>query len=202
MNIFSITCPTTCEDAGTLGVLPEDICLLPPTRSEIFLLLMQGTGDGPTDMSDATKWVVSSVPLINNTDDTGVKFKYLIGSGSIADPEPVTLVGARNIEYVVEYKYALVFNVFDLSDPLIYEYVRQLQCGALKPKFMYADEGGFLYGKVKPTTTPDEGITPETVTATLPKDGGKDGRNRAVITFKWTAKTDPDRVTNPLTLGN
>lgn len=195
LNIFTITCPGACEAAGTLGVLPETICQLAPKLSEIDLLLFQGTDAGPTDASSASDWT----GLVDNTDNTGANFKYLIGSGQITRPEATTQTVARGQVLTTKQTYTLEFEVYEFSEASVYDFIRTLQCGALKPKFMYADRGGFLYFKKK-ASAPDEGIVPTSVQAYFDRPRGDGSIAKAVIEIKYEALVDPDRAVNPLTL--
>lgn len=192
MNTFAISCPANCA-AATLGVLPETYCQLTPKQAEIDAVLFQGTGDGPADMSVGANWDT----LIDNTDATGVAFKYLIGSGTITESEPLITPVARFAEFVSSRLFTLVFTVTELSDTATYDYLRKLQCGSIVPKIFYTSNGGFIYGK---TGTPDEGIQLNDITVSMPKDAGREAVDRAVITMRWYALTDPDRAINPLSL--
>lgn len=195
LNIFAITCPGACEDAGTLPVLPETICQLPPKLSEIDLLLMKGTAAGPTDAGVANDWTSK----IDNTDATGAKFKYLIGSGQITRPEATTQTVARGQVLTTKQTYTLEFEVYEFSDAEVYDYLRTLQCGALKPDIMYADRGGFLYYKKKEGAA-DEGINLTSIAVYFDRPRGDGSIAKAVIEAKWEALIDPDRVANPLTI--
>lgn len=199
-NVFSISCPTSCGAATDRPALPEDMCQTTLKQSEIYLLLIQGTAAGPTDASSGSAWTTPSA-LIDNTDTTGAKFHYLIGRGSLGTAAETIQTGARNAESVTSREFTLTFTVFDIADPLVYDYCRDLQCGSKKPRIMYASEGGWLYCKVGASTAADNGIQTKSVTVSFPKDEGKEAVDRAVITMKWDALTDPDRVVNPLTLG-
>jgi hypothetical protein len=195
-NIFSITCPDNCSTA-TISVLPADVsCQLGTSQSEVDMVIFQeDTVTGPTDMSAAADWAT----LINNTDATGTKMKYLIGSGSVAEPEDTVVTVARGQEILTSRTYTMTFTVFDISTQQVYDFCRKIQCGGVKPKIFFTDLDNLLYGKVV-STGPDSGIELSSIKVSMPKDAGKEGLNKAVFVFKWLAKTDPDRVANPLTL--
>ena len=193
-NVFSITCPTTCA-ATTLGILPATYCQLSPKLSEIDLIIFQGTDAGPTDMAVAGDWSTK----IDNTDATGAKMKYLVGSGTIGEPEEAIQTVARYQEVVTRRDYTIVFEVSELSDSATYDFLRAIQCGSLVPKFYYTSMGGFLYGK-KVTAAADQGIAPDSMKVSFLKEKGKDAIDKAVLTIKFSGATDPDRVTNPLTI--
>ena len=195
-NTFSIVCPAECEDALILPALPATLCQLAPKLSEIDALIFQGADDGPVAMGTGANWT----GLIDNTDTTGDKMKYLIGVGSIAEPEETVATVARGKEIVTRKARTLVFTGYELTDPLIYDFVRTLECGSSTNKFFFTDRGGFLYGKTQPTTTPDEGITPDSIKANIVWDAGNESILKYVITIKFSAQTSPDRVTNPLVL--
>lgn len=195
-NTFGIVCPAECEDALTLPVLPATLCQLAPKKSEIDVLIFQGTDDGPVAMGTAGDWT----GLILNTDATGAKMKYLIGVGSIAEPEETVATVARGKEIVTNKARTLVFTGYELTEDSIYDFVRTLECGSSTNKFFFTDRGGFLYGKKQPTTTPDEGITPDSIKANIVWDAGNESILKYVITIKFSAQTSPDRVINPLVL--
>lgn len=178
-----------------MPALPEDMCQKAQIDAEIDMILLQGSDAGPTDASSGAAWTSG---MIDNTDTTGAKFHYLIGSGTIAAPEATTQTGARGAESVIRRTYTLVFDVFDLSESTTYDFLRTLECGSTLPRLMYTSRGGWLYCKVGASTAADNGITIKSLTVDFIKE--KDAGDKATITIKWDAKTNPDRVTNPLTL--
>jgi hypothetical protein len=194
-NIFAITCPANCESAGTLPVI-GDQCQLAPVKSEIYALLFMGTDAGPADAAVAGDWA----GLIDNTDATGANIKYLIGSGTIAEAAKNTVTVAKQAVMTIDKTFTLVFTVTDLSQAETYDFCRQLECGALKPPFMYADLGGYLYYKKVASTGTDKGVTPLTVDASFTHEAGEQGILKCIITITWKARTNPDRCVFPLTL--
>jgi hypothetical protein len=193
-NVFSITCPVDCA-AATLGVLPASYCQLGARLAEIDTIILQGTDAGPTDMSVALDWAAK----IDNTDATGAKMKFLVGSGTIGEPEEAIVTVARFQELVVRRDYSLVFEVSELSDSATYDFLRRIQCGSITPKFYYTSIGGFLYGK-KVASGADTGIAPDSIKVSFLKEKGKDAVDKALLTIKFSGTTDPDRVANPLTI--
>lgn len=193
MNTFAISCPTDCTTGLTLPVLPETYCQLTPKRSEIDLLIFKGADAGPADMSVSANWTGK----IDNTDNTGDLMKYLIGKGSVAAPETTIVTVARDEEVITDRVYTLTYEVSELSDASTYAFLRTLQCGSLKPNIYYGRKGGFLYGKLGTT---DDGIEINSIKVDMPKEAGKEAIDKAILTIKWSAITDPDRVVNPLTL--
>ena len=177
----------------TLPILPETYCQLTAKRSEIDQLIFKGADAGPADMSSALNWAT----LIDNTDATGDLMKYLIGKGSVAASEDTILTVARDQEIVTDRVYTLTYEITELSDTATYAFLRTLQCGSLKPNIYYGRKGGFLYGKVGTT---DDGIEVNSINVSMPKELGKEAVDKAIITIKWSAMTDPDRVVNPLTI--
>lgn len=195
-NIFEITAPETCDPASLdLPVLPEELCQLSAKRAEIDVIIFQGTAAGPADMASSANWT----GLIDNTDATGAKMKFLVGRGSKADPEDTVFVAARDKEIVTDRVHTITFEVTDVSEQEVYDFIRTLQTGVYTPKFFYQSLGGYLYGK-KSSSGADEGITPTKVTARFPKETGKEATDRAFIEIKFSALVDPDRVVSPLAL--
>lgn len=193
MNTFAISCPTDCTTGLTMPILPATYCQLTPKRSEIDQLIFKGADAGPADMSSALNWAT----LIDNTDATGDLMKYLIGKGSVAAPEDTIVTVARDQEVISDRVYTLTYEVTELSDTATYAFLRTLQCGSLKPNIYYGRKGGFLYGK---NGTTDDGIEINSISVAMPKEVGKEAIDKAIITIKWSATTDPDRVVNPLTI--
>lgn len=193
-NIGQIDCSTiTC--AGALGAMttqdqqcPENI-----TQAEVNTLIFWH----PTLGTDITNWPVGGSAglvagdfAIDNTDATDVNQKQLFGVGSIAEPEEseATINDFQSI--VLNRRYTLTFTTYDLGDDT-YDYLRKVQCGKVRPKFVFGDVGGYLYGI-------DGGIVPAKWTVAFPHNTGQDALNQAIITILFDADTDPDRVVNPL----
>lgn len=196
LNIFSITCPGACEDAGVLPVLPETICQLAPKLAEIDSLIFFGSGAGPADAAVGADWA----SIIDNTEALGVKAKYLIGSGQITRPEATTQTVARGQVIITKQTYTLEFEVYEFSEASVYDYLRTLQCGAMKPPIMYGDRGGFLYYKKVAGSTPDKGIDLTGIQVYFDRQRADGSIAKAVIEAKFEALVDPDRCVNPLTL--
>lgn len=195
-NIFSIVDPATCDaDALTLPALPEELCQLTAKRAEIDLLIFKGTAAGPTSMASGSDWTGK----IDNTDATGAAMKYLIGRGSVADPEDTIFAAARDKEIVTDRVFTLLFEVTDISEAEVYDYLRTLQTGVYLPNIYYQSLGGFLYGKVNTGGT-DDGIKIKSCKVRFPKETGKEATDRAFIEIKFSALVDPDRVVSPLSL--
>jgi len=193
-NIFSVICPTDCS-VSIVPALPAQTDCIVPSRSEIDMIIFRGSAVGPTDMSMAADWVAK----IDNTEALGAKMKYLIGIGTMAAPEDTTQTGPRDKEIIVSRLYTLVFTISNITSAVTYDFLRKLQCGNILPNIYYTDLGGFLYGQVA-ASGPDNGIEIASVSVAMPKDAGKEGHNKAILTFKWSSKVDPDRVINPLTI--
>lgn len=193
MNTFAISCPTDCTTGLTLPILPETYCQLTPKRSEIDQLIFKGADAGPADMAVGANWTA----MLDNTDATGDLMKYLIGKCSIAASEDTIVTVARDQEVVTDRVYTLTYEVTELSDTATYAFLRTLQCGSLKPNIYYGRKGAFLYGKVGTT---DDGIAINSINVAMPKEAGKEAIDKAILTIKWSATTDPDRVVNPLTI--
>jgi hypothetical protein len=195
-NIFSIVAPAACSGGALiLPILPAIPCQLAPKRSELDLLIFKGSGAGPTDMAITADWASK----IDNTDATGVKMKYVIGRGTIGDPEDTVFNAARDETVITDRVRTVVFEVFEISDAVTYDFLRTLQPGVIKPNIYYKSMGNFLYGK-KVAAATDDGIAINSISVTFPKEAGKEAVDKAVITIKFSSTVDPDRVPYPLTL--
>lgn len=195
-NIFSVVAPDACtEEDLILGILPEVPCQLDPKRSEIDLLIFKGTAAGPTSMGTLLDWASK----IDNTDNTGAAMKYLIGKGSKGEPEDTKITVARDKEVLTDRVHTVVFEVTEISDSATYDFLRKLQTGVLKPNLYYKSIGNFLYGKVNSGGT-DDGIVVQSYSVSFPKESGKEAIDKAILTIKFSALVDPDRVPYVLSL--
>lgn len=193
-NIGQIDCPSlACDDP--LGAASEMLrdCPANITRAEVNTLILQH----PTVGVPILNWPASGETglvaldiIIDNTDATDVAKKLFVGSGSVDAPEESTAPLNDGQVHVLDRKYTLVFNMWDIT-AVTYDYLRQIQCGKAKPKFYFADRGNYLYGI-------EDGLNPSSWTVHFPKATGDDALNTAVLTITWSSKVDPDRVIYPL----
>ena len=193
-NITQIDCDTiTC--AGALGAMNNQVQDCPEniTQAEINQLIFWhrtlGTAITNWPASGSTGLVAGDFS-IDNTDATDVNQKRIFGVGSVAEPEESVATINDFQEKVLNRRYSLSFTTYDLGDDT-YDYLRKIQCGKVKPVFVFGDVGGYLYGI-------DGGIVPAKWTVAFPKNTGQDSLNQAVITILFDLDNDPDRVVNPL----
>ena len=191
-NVFSIDCGTISCATGNLGAIEEldPKCPLKIDRSEInYLLLMHPTlGVAPTDwaVAGAGGWA----DVIDNTDATDVKVKRI---PVIGDKPAETRADIQSTDGVIlkgEGTYTLNITIVDLP-PLLYDYLRKVQCGKVIPIVWYEDRGGNMFGQ-------NDGIQTNSVVVNFIKDRGDDAYNRAELIITFTADTDPDRIDSPL----
>ncbi len=193
-NISQIDCTAVdCTAAlGAAGAQVKD-CPQNITRAEVNTLITIHPQVG----TDITNWPATGetglVALdfdIDNTDATSVKQKQFFGVGSVAEPEESSVPLNDGQEVVLNRGYTLVFTMWDI-DTNTYDWLRKVQCGTIKPKFIYGDRANYLYGI-------DGGLIASKWTVAFIKNTGNDAVNNAQLTITWDAKTDPDRVISPL----
>lgn len=193
-NIFSIVPAASCS-TSILPALPATICQLAVALSEIDLIIFKGSAAGPTSMFTGADWASK----IDNTEALGVKMKYLIGSGSLGEPEETVVQVSRHKEFVSKKVYPITFEVSELSDPETYDYLRTLETGSVLPNIYFKTMANNFYGKVNGSGT-DDGIEIDSIKVALPLERGKEAYDKAIITIKFSASVSPDRGTYPLAL--
>lgn len=132
-NPFVIPPLTLCDDFD-IPALPEcqDTMSYTQARSQIAGLLMLPIGaTGPEDWTDAADWLA----VVDNTDTTNTKAKYLVGRGSFLplNQVEVSLSGGRLVENR-ERTYGLNFSVLNMNDAHT-DFGRKLQNNARKFDF-------------------------------------------------------------------
>ena len=193
-NIGQIACAAI-NCTSPLGAAAEQLqfCQRNISQSEVNTLICWH----PTLGTPIANWPASGetglVALdfdIDNTDATDVKQKQFFGVGSVADPEENTIEVNDGQTYVLNRTRTLTFNIYQMPIET-YNWLRELQCGTVKPKFVYGDRANYLYGI-------DGGLVASNWTVAFPKDSGADAVNRATLTITFDGKTDPDRAISPL----
>lgn len=133
--------------------------------------------------------IVGVSAQIDNTLADNTKSHWLVGEGGVDVPEKTVVPVAKNKDITKKRTYTLTMEFKNMS-LLMYEHLRAMQCGSLNFTFWYGDVAGFLYGKTG-------GISPTFVDVDFPKDNTREGINRAIVTLRWEAKSDPERKLNP-----
>lgn len=184
-NTFSITCPVTCTTTY-VGAIEDNSCLYAPENAEVNALYLAGSAALPTDWTAALDWV----GLVDNTTaDTTIK--KLRGIGDVGEHEVLsTFQMADGNELDGEKQWTLTFDINNVG-PLLYDELRELQCGEKKPNFVYTTRGGFMFGQ-------QTWIEVQKYSIQFPKDRGDDSAERATITITWRASVDPQRITSPV----
>ena len=190
VNVFSVDCDALdCPD-GTLGAmdLQSESCN-EVVQSEVNSIIFWH----PTLGTAPTNWGPGIAALdfdINNADATDVQQKQIFVTGSVPEPTDTeaTVNGFQTV--VLSRTHTLTANLVTFGDAT-YDYLRKLQCGKVKPQFVYTTMGGKLFGK-------DGGITPSKITANFILNEGEESFETWTITFEWKSLTAPDRLDNPL----
>lgn len=192
---FSIDCGADCTPLN-LPALPGTTCeVLNP--SEIFALIVEGTAPGPADATLGADWATK----IDQADTTGAKMKVLFGVGSIAEPERTSRTTARFKPQTSSVVRVLTFTIYSVADPLVYNFLRTLQCGKSAPRVYAVNMAGNMLYQKMPTTTPDTGIPVLAWDVSFPYDEGREGVERAVVKITFENNlTDPDKAKIPIDL--
>lgn len=197
VNSFT-TCPADCDDDLLYSAIPtEQECAdYEQVRSQIHSLwIMPQAGGTPsadpfTNFASATPTATANA--INNANTDNTKARYLVGEGGIDAPNENVLEYPLLQDKVTDRDYTLNFTIKNLVQAQ-YEFLQQVQCGALNFTFYYGSGMGatqWAYGI-------QGGIVPTKVTVTFPKGAGRDDRDQAVLSISWKATGDPDRRPNP-----
>ena len=198
INATLTGCPADCNDALNYPALPAASALQcasydQPRAQICWLYLLPNAMSGDIfsswgSSSSATPVYVSS--SIDNTQTNNSKAKKIGGIGEVPVPEKTVTLYPFGKSRTTDKRYTLNFTVYQLDDAT-YDFLRELQCGALNFKFYYADRAGFAYGI-------SDGMVPDSISVRFPKGNGNTDKNTAVITVKWRATGDPQRRANPI----
>lgn len=188
-NIGTIDCTAqTCADTLPAAAVQDQFCPEEVSQSEVnSLILFSESGTAPSNWGAA---IVATDFNIDNTDTAGLAQKQFFGMGSVAEPEDAEITLNDDVRYVLERTRTLTFTIYDL--PLATrDFLRELQCDVYRPRFLFTDRGGYIYGV-------DGGLVAKQFKVSFPKNSGNDAVNQAVITIVFAGKTDPDRFVSPL----
>ena len=196
INATLTGCPADCDDELLYPAIPaaQDCPNYEQGRSQISrLYLLPNTMSGDIfaswgSTSAATPTYVSF--SIDNGNALNAKAKLLVGRGEIGVPDKTLTEYPLLKTRQTDKRYTLLFTYYQLDDTS-YEFLRQVQCGALNFKFYYADLAGYVYGIA-------DGLVPDFISIRFPKGNGDTDKNTAVIALSWKATGDPQRRVNPL----
>lgn len=189
----------------TLPALASDPnYILAPDLSQInYLFFTPCTAADPfeNDGSDNISVVALS---IDNTNADNTKTRQILGEGGIPEHAASEVEGPNGTTLIPEgeRQYTFTHRVI-ISDPLMYEFLRQLQVSWIGWRFWFQDRGGWLYGKVEPAlATVYGGIRPSFINVQFPKGNGRSDRGYADIEIRWNANGDPHRYVSPVTVAD
>ncbi len=190
VNVFAVDCSTIdCPD-GALGAMDaqtencNDV-----VQSEVNSLIWWH----PTLGTAPTNWGPSIADTdfdIDNTDATDVNQKQIFVTGAMAEPEDVVKTVNGFQEVIISRTFTLTATLFTFGDDT-FDYLRKVQCGKVKPQFVFTTAGGKLLGD-------DGGITPSKFTLNYVLDEGEENCEKWNFEIQWKALTAPDRLNNPL----
>ena len=190
VNIFAVDCGTIACPSGTLGAMDaqsencNDV-----VQSEVNSIIFWH----PTLGTAPTNWGAGIAALdfsIDNTDATDADQKQIFITGAMAEPEDVVKTVNGFQEIVINRTFTLTGTLFSFGDDT-FDYLRKLQCGKVKPQFVFTTAGGKLLGK-------DGGITPSKFTLNYVLDEGEESCEKWTFEIQWKSLTAPDRLINPL----
>jgi len=190
INIFAVDCDAvTCPD-GALGVMDvsTEFCN-DVVQSEITSIIFWHPVDGVAPTNWGNSMLVTDFDILN-TDATDVKQKQLFLKGGMPEPDETTIITNSFQEVVLSRTQTVTLSLYSFGDDT-YDYLRKLQCGTVKPKFIFSTAGGKLYGK-------DGGIQATKFSLALVLDEGEESVEKWTITIAWKTLVSPDRVPNPL----
>lgn len=190
VNIFAVDCDALdCPD-GALGAMnAQSESCSEVVQSEVNSVIFWH----PTLGTAPTNWGPTIAALdfnIDNADATDVKQKQIFVTGSVpeATDTEVTLNGFQTV--TLSRTHTMTVNLYTFGDAT-YDYLRKIQCGKVKPQFVFTTMGGKLFGK-------DGGITPSKINANFVLNEGEESFETWTIVFEWKSLTAPDRLDNPL----
>jgi len=155
-------------------------------HSEVSNVLLLPVGAGlPSSWSTFS----SLQAIIDNSDTTGAKGKFIAGKGEIPDPEQVNAVLGR-----VDVKQLGKIFTLRMEIPVwcvaYYEMLRTLQKNPLHLHVWYFTTGGAAFGGAT-------GIRPFYIDCTLPNRLGAESVEVGFLTIRWRADGNPARVLMP-----
>lgn len=190
-NIFSIDCSSldcTNTPLGAADVMPID-CLQNVSQSEIDLIIVWNPelGSAPSNWGDSMQ--VSDFN-IDNSDATDVAQKLFRGVGDKPNNEQTSAPVNNFNEVILNTTQSINFEISDVGD-LTYDYWRRVQCGKIKPIFLFKTVGGYLYGGAN-------GIAPIKYEVNFPKASGRESLEKISMVITFESIVDPDRVPSPI----
>ena len=149
----------------------QDCTNYPLRQSQICGVVCLPTGATlPSDWTTIEGWA----GVIDNTDTSGTKARYLVGIGSFlpAEKNVVSLAGGR-AEYISERRWQLLFDVLNMNDGHLYFGI-MLQGGFKSFNVWIETRGGRMIGG-------PNGMAPFLVDADTPFGRGENDKERLVI---------------------
>lgn len=192
INIMSVDCASVECPGGVLGAAADiSTECLDVVLSQIGGIIMWNPD--PTLGVAPTNWGTSMAVTdfdIDNTDATGTKQKRFPLIGNLGKPEYQKIPTIQFKTVTTLKTRSFNFKIYHVNG-VNYDFLRKVECGKIRPKFIMETEGGYLLGK-------DGGIELADIELDAIFDEGETAIEyfEGVITFK--AQVSPDRVPNPL----
>ena len=190
INIFAVDCDgVVCPD-GVLGAMDAQAEFCNDVdQSEVNSIIFwhPTLGVAPTNWGPT---MIAGDFDIDNTDATDVKQKRLFVKGGMPEPDESVITTNAFQEVVLSRTYNLELTLYTAKDAT-YDYLRKLQCGKVKPKFVFSTAGANLFGK-------DGGIEPSKLSLSVVLEEGEESVEKWTIKIAWKGLVSPDRVPNPL----
>ncbi len=191
INIFTVDCGDLTCPAGALGEMnaqSADCAAVVQSEVNSIVWWHPTLGTSITNWGDPT--FASGDFDIDNTDATDIKQKRLFGVGDMPSPEfqSVTVNNFNQVD--IAGTWTLNFDIYDVGD-LSYDYLRKLECGKVKPAFVFTTVGGKIYGD-------GDGITATQFRLSPVLERGEESIEKWVLAITWKSQTAPDRLDSPL----
>lgn len=201
INSFLTNCNVGCAAQTALPALPEDpYCVSAPNYSQIHSIVISPCASEDAFLEDTGDAVIGTA--IDNTNAANTTPRLLYGKGGVAEHEVTEYEGPGRRNVISLRGYTITHEI-SLNDPLMYEFLRRLQCNYRQFRFWYIDLAEYLYGPiVAAAATTYGGIIPSYVNVQMPKGEGRDDQQVATLEIRFESRTgDPPRWASPLPSG-
>jgi len=185
VNCDNLECPGGI--LGAAGTITTDCLEVDLSQIGAIILWHPTLGTAPTNWGNSM--AVTDFD-IDNSDATDTKQKRFPLIGNLAKPEYQKISTIAFNSVTILKTRAFNFRMFHV-DLTTYDFLRKVECGKIRPKFILETEGGYLLGK-------DGGIDFSDIELDAVWNEGETEVEywEGVISFK--TKVSPDKVLNPL----
>lgn len=145
----------------------------------------------PADWTSSTDWE----GVLANDDTANAYGKYLMGIGSLPQPEEFSQRVVDGVEVVFLKEYTLDFKVNTLTDQT-YSFLQALQCNPVNYTMWFYTMGGYLHGGAT-------GVQPNFTNVNFEYSEGKASVVTATVNMRWALRgCDSTRTYLPALIDN